>query len=361
MSEIFGFGWNRYGQCPKLIDCATGSGGGGAASASIIVCVSCSPTATLIVCGDGSVRVIGSLFPSPQPPLTASPDSGEIGGGGGNGSVKRKRLELPPPKTDPNPAVLVTDSDATGSGAKKFKPTPTSAAAIITPPPPPPSNSFAAVSIPLSVPSPHRIVKVSCGWAHTALISDLGVALALGSNSWGQCGTDTGSGSGGGVIRTPTAVVFESSGAATAGSGGGSSVVIESASCGERHTLFVNRCGRLFACGRNWNGLLGLGGAAPDACDEKGKTTALNECVFTPTRVRIGGAGGADSTEPIPPSHRVTVVSAGWNHSALITADGGVWTFGLGLTGSLGHGDSNTEYTPRCVYARRVLSHRMED
>ena len=54
---------------------------------------------------------------------------------------------------------------------------------------------------------------------------------------------------------------------------------------------------------------------------------------------------------------RVVAVSAGGNHSLVITASGAVWSWGLG--GSLGHGDQRNQLLPKKVEAfagRRVVA-----
>jgi len=56
---------------------------------------------------------------------------------------------------------------------------------------------------------------------------------------------------------------------------------------------------------------------------------------------------------------RVVAVSAGLNHSIAITADGGVWSWGSGGFGRLGHGDEQNQLLPKKVEAlagRRVVA-----
>ena len=56
---------------------------------------------------------------------------------------------------------------------------------------------------------------------------------------------------------------------------------------------------------------------------------------------------------------RVVTVSAGYEHSLAITADGAVWSWGLGVFGKLGHGDQQRQLLPKKVEAlagQRVIA-----
>ena len=56
---------------------------------------------------------------------------------------------------------------------------------------------------------------------------------------------------------------------------------------------------------------------------------------------------------------RVVAVSAGGSHCIAITADGAIWSWGLGSFGQLGHGDEQQKLLPKQVEAlagRRVLA-----
>ena len=87
-----------------------------------------------------------------------------------------------------------------------------------------------------------------------------------------------------------------------AGAFGGSAVVM--AACGGSHTLVVTQDGALWACGCGRDGRLGLN----DEADRH---------VFE--RVGAGAFGGA----------RVVAAAAGDSHSAAVTEDGALWTWGF--------------------------------
>ena len=93
------------------------------------------------------------------------------------------------------------------------------------------------------------------------------------------------------------------------------------AACGSGHTLVVTQDGGLWACGQGRYGQLGLN----DEADRH---------VFA--RVGAGAFGGA----------RVVAAAAGDFHSAAVTEDGALWTWGDGDAGMLGHGDEERRLLP---------------
>ena len=50
-------------------------------------------------------------------------------------------------------------------------------------------------------------------------------------------------------------------------------------------------------------------------------------------------------------AERVVAVSAGYDHSLAITADGSVWSWGSGGNGQLGHGDEHQQLLPKKIEA----------
>jgi len=102
----------------------------------------------------------------------------------------------------------------------------------------------------------------------------------------------------------------------------------ERAAAGARHSLFIDGEGRLSSCGCAPNhvpGLLGHGEGVP----------RLN----TPTRL------------PSSLGERVIAVSAAQQHNLALTAGGAVWSWGWGVYGRLGHGDTQSELLPKKVEA----------
>jgi len=91
-------------------------------------------------------------------------------------------------------------------------------------------------------------------------------------------------------------------------------------SCGPRHFTAVTRNGNLYTWGSGENGRLGLGSLQ----HSRNPTT-------------------------VPELTAVKSVSCGDSNSAAITTDGSLYTWGSGLTGQLGHGDNITQYLPKKV------------
>lgn len=87
------------------------------------------------------------------------------------------------------------------------------------------------------------------------------------------------------------------------------------ASCGVHHTLLVSEAGRLFSFGFAACGQLGHGS------DQSNRTV--------PTEVKALA------------NEKIVACAAGAHHSLAVTGRGTVYSFGLGHTGQLGHGDEN--------------------
>ena len=107
-----------------------------------------------------------------------------------------------------------------------------------------------------------------------------------------------------------------------AGAFGGSAVVM--AACGHMHTLVVTHDGALWACGRGLNGELGLNDDGPRHVFE---------------RVGTGEFAGA----------KIVAAAAGYSHSAAVTEDGALWTWGQNVDGQLGLGDRQRRLVPTQV------------
>ena len=95
-------------------------------------------------------------------------------------------------------------------------------------------------------------------------------------------------------------------------------------SCGGMHTMAVTPVGHAWTCGRNEYGQLGVGDTA-------------NRLGFT--RVDAGQLGGA----------RIVMAACGLLHSVVVSAEGGVWTFGCGR--GLGHNDEQNRLVPTLLAA----------
>ena len=155
--------------------------------------------------------------------------------------------------------------------------------------------------------SGRQVVQVACGEQHTAAVADDGTLWTFGRGG-GRLGLQS-------LANTfePTQV---------GGELGAEHVV--SASCGEQHTAVRTRSGALYTFGRGSDGQLGHGDGV--SC-------------MQPKRV-----GGALAGE------RVTRVSCGMSHVAVVVADGQLFTFGRG-GGRLGHAKMDNILAPKLVDA----------
>ena len=155
----------------------------------------------------------------------------------------------------------------------------------------------------------HRVDAVSCGAEFTACTTEAGELFTWGSGLFGQLGTgDTES------RQRPTKV---EGGALAQGPS------IRDVSCGIFHALAVDEAGALYSWGDGSAGQLGTGASKDE---------------LEPVVVAGEVAG-----------RRVVGVSAGSEHSACVTADGALFTWGSGARGKLGHGHVEDELLPRRV------------
>ena len=113
---------------------------------------------------------------------------------------------------------------------------------------------------------------------------------------------------------------------------------------GSRHSLFICRRGRLLSCGservEDEPEESEADGAEPDEGSEA-----------YPGLLGHGAGVVMLTTLTLLPSSllAVTTVAAGSGHSAAITTDGTVWSWGHGTSGKLGHGDEANQYRPKPI------------
>merc|ERR1719491_1687050 len=97
---------------------------------------------------------------------------------------------------------------------------------------------------------------------------------------------------------------------------------IRSIACGAHHSFIVSHSGAVYAWGKNNKGQLGLG----DTDDR----------IF-PTQVRSLR------------NQKICHVACGAEHTVCLTEEGGVFSFGSGQYGQLGHGSKSDEQLPRKI------------
>ena len=149
-----------------------------------------------------------------------------------------------------------------------------------------------------------KVVFVAAGGTHTLAVTEAGRLYTWGNGLDGRLGHgDTGH------RLVPTLIK-------------GFDVKVVMAACGDRHTLVLTEDGATWACGSGSFGQLGL-----------------NDTERRHVFEQVQAFGGA----------RVVAVAAGHAHSAAVTKDGTLWTWGYGASGNLGHGDKETLPIPTRV------------
>jgi len=194
-----------------------------------------------------------------------------------------------------------------------------------------------------------KCMSVSTGANHSAVVTEDGGVYTFGRGNHGQLGL------GDALNRlSPERVELEGR--------------VKIAACGHRHTLAVvhvdrsserehvevkdateredvsssNMRAEVWAWGsREFMGLQDRGGEEGEAGGGEFLGGAESEWMTAYKPVRLECFNGLS----------ITVVACGHAHSVAVTAGGVLWTWGLGLDGRLGHGDTRNALSPRAVRA----------
>ncbi|XP_061545693.1 probable E3 ubiquitin-protein ligase HERC4 [Phycodurus eques] len=204
------------------------------------------------------------------------------------------------------------------------------------------------------------IIAVSCGESHTLALNDSGQVFSWGLGSDGQLGLNNFEES----VRVPRNIKALTD------------VQITQVACGYWHSLALSKGSQIFSWGQNRYGQLGLGvngqcisspqiiqslQGIPFAQISGGGAHSfaltLSGAVFGWGRNKFGQLGLNDSNDRCFPtllkslrSQKVIFVSCGEDHTAALTKLSGVFTFGAGGYGQLGHNSTNHEINPRKVF-----------
>ncbi|XP_060594475.1 probable E3 ubiquitin-protein ligase HERC4 isoform X2 [Ruditapes philippinarum] len=152
---------------------------------------------------------------------------------------------------------------------------------------------------------PRTIVQVSCGRYHNLLLTDDGQIYSWGDNRFGQLGL------GHTISQNIPQYIASLKG-----------IPVAQVVCGGSHSLLLSKSGAIFGWGRNCFGQLGLN----DELDRH------FPCLCKSLR-----------------HQRVCYIGCGEDHTLALTLDGGVFTFGAGTFGQLGHGSKTQEILPKKV------------
>uniref|UniRef100_A0A8C0LW45 Probable E3 ubiquitin-protein ligase HERC4 n=1 Tax=Canis lupus dingo TaxID=286419 RepID=A0A8C0LW45_CANLU len=205
-----------------------------------------------------------------------------------------------------------------------------------------------------------NIVAVSCGEAHTLALNDKGQVYAWGLDSDGQLGL-LGSEE---CIRVPRNIKSLSD------------IQIVQVACGYYHSLALSKGNEVFCWGQNKYGQLGLGidckkQASPQliksllgipfmqvaAGGAHSFVLTLSGAIFGWGRNKFGQLGLNDENDRYVPNllkslrtQKIVYICCGEDHTAALTKEGGVFTFGAGGYGQLGHNSTSHEINPRKVF-----------
>ena len=217
----------------------------------------------------------------------------------------------------------------------------------------------------VEMPDNKRVLQVAAGFDHTAVLTTEGELFTFGSWTAGQLGRDTAVSL---ACRPRKVEAFEG-------------MRVLQVATGSHYTAVVTIEGKLFTFGCGEYGQLGLGDTdeqdtprevqMPDnkrvlqvaaGGEHTAAVTAEGE-LFTFGHWAGGKLGHDDykfpekfpKNERVPrkveafEGERVLQAAAGGYHTAALTAEGELFTFGRGGYGQLGHGSTNDEFKPRKV------------
>ena len=162
------------------------------------------------------------------------------------------------------------------------------------------------------------IVSVTCGQSYTLFRTNLGKVYVCGTNQYGQLGISTNVGS---TIANPYPTLI------TTTTTGGTplafdNIYISDIATGLYYTLFLTSAGRVYACGYNQYGQLGI-------TTNSGTNTATS----TPTLITTTTVEGTPTAFN---NLTISAIACGQNHSVFLTNTGKVYVCGTNLHGQLG-------------------------
>ncbi|XP_029453752.1 probable E3 ubiquitin-protein ligase HERC3 isoform X2 [Rhinatrema bivittatum] len=204
-----------------------------------------------------------------------------------------------------------------------------------------------------------HIIHVACGESHSLALNDQGQLFSWGVGNDGQLGLTTTEGS----ISVPRLIKKLNQ------------QRVLQVSCGSWHCLALADDGQFFSWGQNKHGQLGLGKgfdaqfspqrvrslegiplAQVAAGGAHSFALSLSGAVFGWGRNSMGQLGLGDEQDRAAPCHvkslrtqKVVYISCGEEHTAVLTKSGGIFTFGAGACGQLGHNSFQDEVNPRRV------------
>ncbi|XP_059174881.1 probable E3 ubiquitin-protein ligase HERC4, partial [Physella acuta] len=151
------------------------------------------------------------------------------------------------------------------------------------------------------------VLQVSCGNDHTMVLTNECLVAVWGSNAYGQLGLGRPKNS---FLNVPTFITCLKG------------IPVVQVAAGGNHSFILSKSGAVYGWGRNSFGQLGL--------NDTQDYDVPKQC--RPLRTQ-----------------RIKYICCGENHTACLTGDGRVFTFGTGTYGQLGHNSNNNEILPKQV------------
>ncbi|XXQ32174.1 HECT domain-containing protein [Plasmodiophora brassicae] len=206
------------------------------------------------------------------------------------------------------------------------------------------------------------ILSIACGLSHSLLLTYGGAVFSMGDGNNGRLGHRSSV-----SLSEPAPVAALEH------------VKVAFVVCGAYHSMAIDDDLVVYAWGKNESGQLGLGHrhdanvpTVVDAlADRRVKMIACgweHSLAATMNGEAYSWGSGYEASRPVlghgtcqPEStprrlealaeHNVVVVSAGWDHALAVTSSGDLFSWGEGLSGKLGHGNSTSQEAPKRVAA----------
>lgn len=210
--------------------------------------------------------------------------------------------------------------------------------------------------------SEKTIIDIS-GGSHTVLLASDGTVFTFGHGGYGQLGHGDEDNK-----NIPVPIEHDNLSGKT----------IIAVKAGTHHTILLANDGSVFTFGQGSLGRLGHGDTDnkliptliehPNILDKTitngtaGRfhtvLLASDDSIFTfgnGTHGQLGHGETGDRETPTLIEHSnlssktIESITAGWHHNMLLTSDGSVYTFGMGRSGQLGHGDADNRLEPTLI------------
>jgi len=218
---------------------------------------------------------------------------------------------------------------------------------------------------PISTLNPFTISAIACGFSHTVFLTNDGKVYSCGNNGGGQLGRPVDAAN----PRTTPSIISSTLNSFN-------SLTISAIACGSYHTVFLTNHGKVYSCGFNSSGQLGLGNTANQPtpqpistldpftisaidCGNEHTVFLTNDgkvysCGLN-TEYQLGRTVDLANPQTTPSiistlnsftSFTISAIACGWAHTVFLTNYGKVYSCGDNTSGQLGLGYVSTVTTP---------------